>query len=128
MGEAKVGHVDDIEGMHSGVFKPIGSHLGVTAFGVNLEQYPQGHEQYPEHDHANDGQEEVYFVISGRATLTIEDEEHQLKAGSVVYVPSGTKRRFTTPDSPVQFIAIGGAPGAPFTDIIAARRQSTATT
>jgi mannose-6-phosphate isomerase-like protein (cupin superfamily) len=127
MGEAKVGHVDDIEGAHGGVFKAIGSHLGVTAFGVNLEQFPQGHQHYPEHDHAKDGQEEVYYVISGRATLTIEDDEHRLQAGSVAYVPSGTKRRFTTPDGPVQFIAIGGTPGAPFTDIISARQEAAAT-
>ena len=127
MSEARVTHVDDIEGAYGGVFKPVGSHLGVTAFGVGLQQYPQDHQQYPEHDHAEDGQEEVYYVISGRATLTIEGEEHPLRAGSVAYVPSGTKRRFTTPDSAVQFIAIGGTPGAPFTDIISAR-EKTATT
>ncbi|MGZ4481105.1 MAG: cupin domain-containing protein [Gaiellales bacterium] len=127
MAEAKVSHVDDIEGAYGGVFKPIGSTLGVTAFGVGLQQYPQGHELYPEHDHGNDGQEEVYYVISGRATLTIDGQEHQLRAGSVAYVPSGTKRRFTTPDSPVQFIAIGGTPGAPFTDILAKRQKTAAT-
>jgi mannose-6-phosphate isomerase-like protein (cupin superfamily) len=126
MGEAKVSHVDDIEGAHGGVFKPVGAHLGVTAFGVNLEQYPQGHERYPEHDHAEDGQEEVYYVISGRATLMVGGEEHELHAGSVAYVPSGTKRKFTTPDSPVQLIAIGGTPGAPFTDVIAAREKAAA--
>jgi mannose-6-phosphate isomerase-like protein (cupin superfamily) len=127
MGEAKVSHLDQIEGMHGGIFKPIGSHLGVTAFGVNLESFPQNHEHYPEHDHATDGQEEVYIVISGRAMLTIDDEEHDLRAGSVAYVPSGTKRRFTTPDSAVELIALGGAPGTLFKDIISARQKAATT-
>jgi uncharacterized cupin superfamily protein len=127
MSEARVSHVDEIEGMHGGIFQPIGSTLGVTAFGVNLENFPQGHYGYPEHDHGTDGQEEVYFVISGRATLTIDDEPHELRAGSVAYVPSGTKRRFTTPDSAVQLIAIGGAPDKPFTDILSARQQTAST-
>ena len=127
MSEARVSHVSDIEAASGGVFKPIGSHLGVTAFGVNLEQFPQGHEGYPEHDHAGDGQEEIYFVVSGQATLRIEGEEHALRAGSVAYVPSGTKRRFTTPNGPVEILAIGGAPGAPFTDIISARQKAATT-
>ncbi len=125
--EAKVSHVDEFVGMHGGIFQPIGSTLGVTAFGVNLESFPQGHDGYPEHDHAKDGQEEVYYVISGRATLTIEDQPHELRPGSVAYVPSGTKRRFTTPDSAVQLIAIGGAPDKPFSDIISARQQPAST-
>src|SRR5438552_422871 len=51
------------------------------AFGVNVEHFPQGHDKYPEHDHSNDGQEEVYYVISGQATLTIDGTPHQMRAG-----------------------------------------------
>jgi uncharacterized cupin superfamily protein len=124
MSEPSVVHIDEIEGMHGGIFKRVGSAVGVTAFGVNLEQYPQGHEGYPAHDHANDGQEELYYVISGQATLEIDGKEHSLRAGSIAYVPSGHTRRFTTPDGPVQFLAIGGTPGAPFSDLIAARQKA----
>ena len=42
-----------------GVFKPIRPALGVTAFGINQIQLPPGGESF-EHDHAGDGQEEVY--------------------------------------------------------------------
>jgi hypothetical protein len=45
----------------------------------------------------------------------------------VAYVPSGTRRRFTTPDSAVEFIAVGGAPGTPFADIISARQKAATT-
>ena len=47
MSEPKVIHIDEIEGAHGGVFKPVGRTLGVTAFGVNVEQYPQGHDAVP---------------------------------------------------------------------------------
>jgi uncharacterized cupin superfamily protein len=125
MSEPAVLHIDEIEGAHGGVFKPVGSTLGVTAFGVNVEHFPQGHDKYPEHDHSSDGQEEVYYVISGQATLTIDGTPHQMRAGSIAYVPSGHSRRFTTPDSSVQFLAIGGTPNAPFSDVIAARQAAT---
>ena len=127
MSEPAVIHVDEIEGAHGGVFKPVGRSLGVTAFGVNVEQFPQGHEHYPDHDHAKDGQEEVYVVLSGQATLTIDGEEHVMRPGSIAYVPAGHSRRFTTPDDGVQIVAIGGTPGAAFSDVIAAREKAATT-
>jgi len=124
MSEPVVTHVDEIDAAHGGIFKPVGSTVGATAFGINVEHFQQGHEGYPEHDHAGDGQEEVYYIISGQATLTIDGQDHRMQAGSIAFVPSGHARRFTTPDGPVQILAVGGTPDAPFSDVIAARRQS----
>ena len=107
MGEPMVVHIDEIEGGHGGVFKPVGRTLGVTAFGVNVEQYPQGHDQYPDHDHAKDGQEEVYYVISGQATLTIDGDDHIMPAGSIAYVPPATAAA-----SPRQTKACSSSPSA----------------
>jgi uncharacterized cupin superfamily protein len=126
MSDPVITHVDEIEGAYGGVFKPVGSTVGATAFGVNVETFQQGHEAYPEHDHSADGQEELYYIISGQATLTVDGQEHKLEVGSIAYVPSGHSRRFTTPDGPVQLLAIGGTPDAPFSDVLAAR-QKTAT-
>jgi quercetin dioxygenase-like cupin family protein len=39
-------------------------------------------------------QDEIYYVVSGRATLTVEDEHHPVEAGSVVYVAAQAKHRF----------------------------------
>src|ERR687893_1330669 len=46
-----------------------------------------------------DGQEphtedEVYYVVSGRARLSVADEEVEVGAGSVVYVAAGVGHRF----------------------------------
>ncbi|MGW5419901.1 cupin domain-containing protein [Streptomyces sp. NPDC003943] len=40
------------------------------------------------------GQDEVYFVVSGRASITVGDETTSVARGSVVYVPAGVTHRF----------------------------------
>ncbi|MGW7095389.1 cupin domain-containing protein [Streptomyces sp. NPDC054874] len=39
-------------------------------------------------------QDEVYFVVSGRASITVGMETTQVGRGSVVYVPAGVDHRF----------------------------------
>ncbi|WP_326611435.1 cupin domain-containing protein [Streptomyces scopuliridis] len=39
-------------------------------------------------------QDEVYFVVTGRASLTVGMETTQVSRGSVVYVPAGTAHKF----------------------------------
>ncbi|MDK1475020.1 cupin domain-containing protein [Streptomyces sp. 549] len=45
----------------------------------------------PQSPHAQD---EVYFVVSGRASLTVGEETTLVGRGSVVYVPAGVPHRF----------------------------------
>lgn len=45
----------------------------------------------PQQPHAQD---EVYFVVSGRAAITVDMETTQIARGSVVYVPAGTAHKF----------------------------------
>ncbi|MGW5233271.1 cupin domain-containing protein [Streptomyces nodosus] len=39
-------------------------------------------------------QDEVYFVVSGRGSITVGTETAQVARGSVVYVPAGTVHKF----------------------------------
>ncbi|MFF0435080.1 cupin domain-containing protein [Streptomyces sp. NPDC004327] len=39
-------------------------------------------------------QDEVYFVVSGRASITVGDETTSVARGSVVYVPAGVPHKF----------------------------------
>ncbi|MFJ5828133.1 cupin domain-containing protein [Streptomyces sp. NPDC093089] len=39
-------------------------------------------------------QDEVYFVVSGRASITVGSETTQVARGSVVYVPAGAEHKF----------------------------------
>ncbi len=55
--------------------------LGVRTFGVNVVEVPPG-EQIPEHDEIERDQEEVFFVLSGDATLVIDGQDHPAPAGT----------------------------------------------
>ncbi|WP_433546709.1 cupin domain-containing protein [Streptomyces sp. CA-294286] len=39
-------------------------------------------------------EDEIYFVVSGRAAITVGMETTQVARGSVVYVPAGTAHKF----------------------------------
>jgi len=45
----------------------------------------------PQSPHTED---EVYFVTSGKAGITVGDEERAVSAGSIVYVPANVPHRF----------------------------------
>lgn len=40
------------------------------------------------------GQDEVYFVVSGRASITVGAETTEVARGGVVYVPAGLTHKF----------------------------------
>ena len=37
---------------------------------------------------------EVAFIIEGRATITVGDEQREVRAGGIVMIPAGTPHRF----------------------------------
>src|SRR6266508_6420259 len=39
-------------------------------------------------------EEEVYYVVSGKAKIKVADEDRALKAGSIVYVAKNVEHRF----------------------------------
>ncbi|MFD3513169.1 cupin domain-containing protein [Streptomyces sp. NPDC058657] len=48
-------------------------------------------ESDPQQPHHED---EIYFVVSGRAAITVGTETTQVARGSVVYVPAGVPHKF----------------------------------
>jgi uncharacterized cupin superfamily protein len=101
---------DELES-HAGHFLYAGKSLGVTAFGINVERLPAGWEDYPDHNHAEEGQEEVYVVIEGSATLTADGESWALEPGTIARVGAEQKRKIVPGDWGVTLVAIGAAPG-----------------
>ena len=96
-----------IEGLR---FRHARQTLGVTAWGMNVLEIEAGCTGYPEHDHAADGQEEVYVVLRGSAVLVSGDQEHPLATGDLVRVPPQLRRTFRT-DTGVLLLALGATPG-----------------
>lgn len=106
---------EDFEPTFRGGMLKARSGLGVSSFGIQLLRFPARATRYPEHDHADDGQEEVYTVLEGAATLVAGGEEHRLEPGVFARVGPSEKRRLTTADEGALVLVMGGVPGQPFT-------------
>ena len=84
--------------------------MGVTAFGMAVMDIPAGYGDYPEHDHSEDGQEEVYLALGGSGEIEIEGERHPLDQNTMVRVSAGTKRKIWPGDEGIRVLAIGADP------------------
>ena len=58
-------------------------------------------------------EDEIYFMISGRARIRVDNEESQVQAGSIIYVPATSEHRFVEIQEDVTLLVFfgGSAPG-----------------
>jgi mannose-6-phosphate isomerase-like protein (cupin superfamily) len=106
-----VRRIDDMEGAYGGAFKRARAELGVSSFGMQVLDLPPGLEQYPDHDHSEDGQEEVYLALRGGGEIEIAGERHRLDPDTMVRVGPGVSRKIWPGPEGVRVLAIGGCPG-----------------
>ncbi len=64
--------------------------LKVPDLSMGLYTLPAGGKD-PQSPHTED---EVYYVVSGRAKITVSGEDRNIQAGSIVYVPKNVEHRF----------------------------------
>jgi mannose-6-phosphate isomerase-like protein (cupin superfamily) len=114
MADFTVAKIDDMEAAFRGAFKRARATLGVSSFGMQVMDLPPNLEQFPEHDHAEEGQEEVYVTLRGRGEIEIDGERLSLDPETIVRVGPGAKRTFYTGDEPMRVLALGGVPGKPY--------------
>ncbi len=90
--------------------------LGIRSFGLNAFTGGEaGARVIPEHDELGSGHEEVYVVLAGHATFTIEGEEVDGPSGTVVHLPDpAIHRTAVARDAGTTILAIGAVPGAAF--------------
>ncbi len=113
MADVTVKHIDELESHGgNGRFLFARKGLGVTSFGMNVGRFPGGYDDYPDHDHEKDGQEEVYFVFEGSATMHAGDEAFELTPGTFARVAPGQKRRLVPGSAGVTVLVLGGRPGS----------------
>jgi hypothetical protein len=108
--------LDEIEGIPvfgSLVWKPVRKTLGVTAFGINAYTAAKaGDELVEDHTEVQLGHEEIYAVVAGHAVFTVDGEEVDAPAGTLVYLDDVTQRRSAVAKVPnTTVLAIGGKPG-----------------
>jgi len=66
--------------------------LRVPDLSVGVYVLPEGGTD-PQQPHTED---EVYYVVRGRGSITVDGESRPVQAGSVVYVPARIEHRFHT--------------------------------
>ncbi|MFC7081481.1 cupin domain-containing protein [Halorussus caseinilyticus] len=64
-----------------------------------------------EHDHAEDGQEEVYVLLDGSATVTVDGEDVDLTAGEALRIPPEATRQIHNGDAESTFVLVGASDG-----------------
>ena len=108
--------LDDVAGIPvfgTLVWKPVRKTLGATAFGINAYvAAAAGDEVVEEHDETALGHEEIYAVVRGHATFTVDDEAVDAPAGTLVYLDDPKQTRKAVAKEPgTTVLAIGGVPG-----------------
>jgi tetratricopeptide (TPR) repeat protein len=84
--------------------------LGIEAFGINAwTSREAGQSVIGEHDETGNGHEELYVVLSGRATFTIDGETHDAPQGTAVFVRDPAVKRSAVGDVPDTTILVVGA-------------------
>ena len=112
MGEYAVKKIDEMEAIYLGAFKRARAELGVESFGLQVIDMPPNYENYPEHDHAEDGQEEVFMAIRGGGEIEIAGERHPLDPDHMARVAPGVKRKVWPGPEGIRMVIVGGVPGA----------------
>jgi hypothetical protein len=112
----KILRLDDIEGVPvfgTLVWKPVRRTLGVTAFGINAyTAVNAGDEVVEDHDETPLGHEEIYAVVAGHATFTVDGEEVDAPAGTLVFLDDPKQQRAARAvEAGTTVLAIGGMPG-----------------
>ncbi|MFL5958962.1 MAG: TPR end-of-group domain-containing protein [Gaiellaceae bacterium] len=103
-----------VEGQDGLVWRPIRRHFDIRAFGVNAYTAEEAGQRVVEEHREQDGHEELYIVVSGRATFVVEGQEHDAPAGTLVHCPPGTLRGAFAAEPRTTVVGIGAKPGEVF--------------
>ncbi len=106
--------IKDMEAGFGGGFVKARAELGVTAFGMQVIQLPPDYSDYPEHDHAESAQEEVFIALGGSGWMDIDGERVELDGDTFVRVGPQARRKVYAGPQGLRMLAIGGAPGKPY--------------
>src|SRR3954452_5617097 len=109
-------HLSELESIPVGdrglLWRPIRSRFDIQAFGVNAYTAEPGHEVVEEHTEKTYGHEELYVVVSGRARFTLDGEEVDAPAGTLVHLPDPAVRRTAVAVDPgTAVLAVGAKRG-----------------
>ena len=96
----RIEEIEALQGFERVSMRRAAAALGVSSFGISIEELAPGADEYPEHDHSEDGlggemfakrpqqlgQEEVYVALRGSGTLEADGEKYRLDPGTSVSI------------------------------------------
>jgi mannose-6-phosphate isomerase-like protein (cupin superfamily) len=89
-----------------GMVRKVRKALGARVFGFNYFTIPPGAEGR-EHDHAEQGQEEVYVVVRGSGVMRVGGDEVELRPGVFLRVDPDTRRQPIAGADGLEFVTFG---------------------
>lgn len=117
---AKLEEIPALQAWHTVNWTPLRNYFGISAFGVNLFAVDNAGETVitPHSEEEGDpprAHEELYIVLSGRATFTAGDTEIDAPAGTCVYVGDpAAERAAVAREDDTRVLVVGGKPGVAF--------------
>ena len=102
--------VDD-EGL---TWRPIRRRFGIRSFGTNAYTAERAGQRVVEEHTEADNHEELYVVIAGRAVFTLDGEEVDAPAGTLVFCHPGARRGAVAQEPGTTLLAIGAKAGVVF--------------
>jgi tetratricopeptide (TPR) repeat protein len=102
--------IDD-EGL---TWRPIRRRFDIRAFGSNAWTAERAGQRVVEDHSETDGHEELYVVVSGRATFTLGEDEVDAPAGTLVFARPGTRRGAMAAEDGTTVLAVGAKRGVAY--------------
>ena len=111
---ATIDELQDIAYRQGTHMRPVRHHLGITAFGTNAwTAADAGDRLVPEHQE-DEGDEELYVVVRGRARFEIDGDTVDAPEGTVVFVRPEANRTAFAEEAETTVLAIGSKVGRPY--------------
>jgi tetratricopeptide (TPR) repeat protein len=112
---SEVAHLDDLDPRS---LLHLRRHFDIASFGIGVYVADPGVDVIEEHDETGSlsaRHEELYLVVRGRATFTVDGDEVDAPAGTLVFVGyPATRRKATAREPGTTILALGGVPGEAF--------------
>ena len=90
-------------------WRPVRRHFDIRAFGVNAYTAERAGQRVVEEHREESGHEELYVVLTGRATFKLDGEEHDAPAGTLVHCLPGTLRGAVAAEPGTTVLGIGAS-------------------
>jgi mannose-6-phosphate isomerase-like protein (cupin superfamily) len=121
----RIEDIEALQGFDRVSMRRAAAALGVSSFGISIEELAPGADEYPEHDHSEHGiggqmfakrpqqlgQEEVYVALRGSGTLEAGGERYPIDQDHIVRVGPEVKRKITAGPDGLRLLALGATPG-----------------